>query len=100
MRLFSSLNLLYHKKDKKSVISGNKTTTDNSSYLHLNAPWICIKNSDIMLKMTILKKVSDFFFEKDRWRERGEKGYQYVKTTFEMDTAILKHIDIYNSLIN
>jgi glycosyltransferase involved in cell wall biosynthesis len=40
-----------------------------------------------------------FLLEKDRWRERGEKGYQYVKTTFEMDTAIQKHIDIYEKLL-
>lgn len=40
-----------------------------------------------------------FLLENDRWRERGEKGYQYVKEAFEMDSAIKKHIDIYTQLM-
>ena len=38
--------------------------------------------------------------ENDRWRECGEKGYQYVKKTFEMNSAIKKHIDIYTRLMS
>lgn len=37
--------------------------------------------------------------EKDRWRECGEKGYQYVKETFEMNRAIQLHMDIYKKLL-
>ncbi|MDX9820090.1 MAG: glycosyltransferase family 4 protein [Desulfococcus multivorans] len=40
-----------------------------------------------------------FLLEDDRWRELGEKGYQYVKSTFEMDWAIRLHMDIYKKLI-
>lgn len=40
-----------------------------------------------------------FLLEKDRWRERGENGYLYVKDTFETDAAIKKHINIYTQLL-
>lgn len=41
-----------------------------------------------------------YLLENDRWREFGEKGYQYVKKTFEMNSAIKKHIDIYTQLLS
>ena len=37
--------------------------------------------------------------EDDRWRKRGERGYQYIKDTFELNKSIQKHIDIYRSLL-
>ena len=40
-----------------------------------------------------------FLLEKDRWRERGERGYQYVKKTFELNKSIQMHIDIYKELV-
>lgn len=39
-----------------------------------------------------------FLLENDRWRERGELGYQYVKETFELNKSIQMHIDIYKGL--
>lgn len=41
-----------------------------------------------------------FLLEKDRWRARGEKAYEYVKDTFEMEKAITMHMDIYKNLVN
>ena len=40
-----------------------------------------------------------FLLENDRWRERGELGYQYVKETFELNKSIQMHIDIYKELV-
>jgi glycosyltransferase involved in cell wall biosynthesis len=40
-----------------------------------------------------------FLLENDRWHARGEKGFQYVKNTFEMNMALQKHVDIYKRLL-
>jgi glycosyltransferase involved in cell wall biosynthesis len=40
-----------------------------------------------------------YLLENNRWRERGEKGRQYVNNTFEMNSAIKKHVDIYSRLV-
>jgi len=41
-----------------------------------------------------------YLLENDRWKKRGERGYQYVKNTFELNRAIEKHIKIYENLIS
>jgi glycosyltransferase involved in cell wall biosynthesis len=41
-----------------------------------------------------------YLLENDRWRERGKKGRQYVRNTFEMNSSIIKHIDIYTRLMS
>jgi glycosyltransferase involved in cell wall biosynthesis len=40
----------------------------------------------------------DFLLGSDRWRERGARGYEYVKKTHELDKVIDQHIDIYTAL--
>jgi glycosyltransferase involved in cell wall biosynthesis len=42
----------------------------------------------------------EFLLENQRWKERGERGYEYVKETFEMGRAIEKHIAIYQEVLN
>jgi glycosyltransferase involved in cell wall biosynthesis len=37
--------------------------------------------------------------EEDRWKERGMRGQEYVKKTFESDRAIERHIAVYESLL-
>lgn len=34
------------------------------------------------------------------WKEKGEKGYKYVKQVHEMKNVINQHIDIYNKLLS
>jgi glycosyltransferase involved in cell wall biosynthesis len=41
----------------------------------------------------------DFLLENQRWREQGERGYQYVKETFEVDWAIDQHIAVYKQIL-
>lgn len=41
-----------------------------------------------------------FLITNDRWREQGEKGYEYVKETFETDLAIDQHISVYNQVLH
>jgi len=42
----------------------------------------------------------DYLLSEDNWREKGELGYDYVKNNFELNSAIDKHIDIYNKILN
>jgi glycosyltransferase involved in cell wall biosynthesis len=36
----------------------------------------------------------------DLWKEKGEKGFQYVKQVHEMDNVIDQYIDIYNKMLS
>ena len=40
-----------------------------------------------------------FLLEDERWKERGEKGYEYVKQVHELNKAIEQHIQIYKKLV-
>jgi len=48
----------------------------------------------------------DFFtglknlLEGSQWKEKGEKGFKYVKEVHELDKVIRQHIDIYNRLLS
>lgn len=39
-----------------------------------------------------------FLLEKDKWRERGERGYEYVKETHELKKVVDEHIAIYRDI--
>ena len=39
-----------------------------------------------------------FLLEGDRWRALGERGYEYVRTTHEFDTAMDRHLRIFEQL--
>ena len=41
-----------------------------------------------------------YLLENNRWKAFGEKGYAYIKDTFELDKSISRHIQIYKDLIN
>lgn len=41
-----------------------------------------------------------FLLENDHWRARGERGYEYVKSVFEMDRAMDQHVAIYRKLLD
>ena len=41
-----------------------------------------------------------YLLTENRWREKGELGYDYVKNNFELNSAIDKHLDIYNKILN
>ena len=40
-----------------------------------------------------------FLLDKDRWKERGEIGYRYVKETFETNHAMKLHMEAYKKLL-
>ena len=40
-----------------------------------------------------------FLLENDRWRDLGEKGYQYVKDTHSYVKVIDKHIQAYQEIL-
>ena len=42
----------------------------------------------------------EFLLEQNRWLEKGYKGYEYVKETFEMNQAIDKHISAYEQILS
>ena len=42
----------------------------------------------------------EFLLRDERWKERGEGGYEYIKETFEMTKAIDKHIGVYEEVLN
>ncbi|MHA2009784.1 MAG: glycosyltransferase family 4 protein [Candidatus Hodarchaeales archaeon] len=42
----------------------------------------------------------EFLLERDRWKKRGEKGYEYVSKIFELNHTIDQHIDEYNKVLN
>jgi glycosyltransferase involved in cell wall biosynthesis len=46
------------------------------------------------------EKGIQFLLKNDRWKDRGEKGYQYIKNTFEINRAMENHINIYKDIIN
>jgi glycosyltransferase involved in cell wall biosynthesis len=41
-----------------------------------------------------------FLLKDQRWKERGERGYEYVKETFEINRATNQHIAIYDKVLN
>jgi glycosyltransferase involved in cell wall biosynthesis len=41
----------------------------------------------------------EYLVKDNRWEELGEKGFQYVKDTFENNKVIDEHIKIYNNLL-
>jgi glycosyltransferase involved in cell wall biosynthesis len=41
----------------------------------------------------------EYLLEKDRWKELGERGYEYVKNTFEYDKVINEHMKIYDEIL-
>jgi glycosyltransferase involved in cell wall biosynthesis len=41
-----------------------------------------------------------YLLDNNRWKAQGEKGYAYIKDTFELDKSISRHIQIYKDLIN
>lgn len=41
----------------------------------------------------------DFLLEGNRWRERGMRGYEYVKETFELNKAIDNHLTAYHEIL-
>lgn len=45
------------------------------------------------------KEGLDFLLEQNRWVEKGFKGYEYVKETFELNKAVDKHIHIYEQML-
>ena len=42
----------------------------------------------------------EFLLKDERWKERGEYGYEYIKETFEMTKAINRHIDAYEQVLS
>ncbi len=45
------------------------------------------------------KEGLDFLLEQNRWVEKGFKGYEYVKETFELNKAVDKHIHVYEQML-
>lgn len=41
-----------------------------------------------------------FLLRKDRWRERGMKGYRYVRNLFSIEKAMEKHLQVYQNLLD
>jgi glycosyltransferase involved in cell wall biosynthesis len=41
----------------------------------------------------------EWLLENNRWRQRGEAGYQYVINVFDQKKVVEKHISIYNDLM-
>lgn len=42
----------------------------------------------------------EFLLKDNRWKEKGEKGFKYVKQVHEMDHVIDQHIDIYDKMLS
>jgi len=40
----------------------------------------------------------EYLLETDRWREKGQRGYKYVSSTFSLTASLDKHIDIYRHI--
>jgi hypothetical protein len=40
-----------------------------------------------------------WLLERDRWRERGIRGYAHVRDTFELHRAVDDHIAVYDELV-
>ena len=41
----------------------------------------------------------DFLLSEQKWQEKGQQGYKYVKNNFELNLAIDKHINLYNEIL-
>jgi len=41
----------------------------------------------------------EYLLENDRWKERGERGFEYVKETNELNKVIERRIEVYESLL-
>jgi len=41
----------------------------------------------------------EFLLENNRWKERGEKGYEYVKNTHEFSRVIDQHLRVYEEVL-
>lgn len=41
----------------------------------------------------------EFLLESNRWQEQGEKGYEYVRKTHELNAVIDKHIAVYQGFV-
>jgi glycosyltransferase involved in cell wall biosynthesis len=41
-----------------------------------------------------------FLLEDNRWKQLGEKGYNYVNEFFSLDKAIERHLNVYYSMID
>jgi glycosyltransferase involved in cell wall biosynthesis len=41
-----------------------------------------------------------FLLQDNRWKELGQKGYNYVNEFFSLDKAIERHINVYQGLLN
>ena len=41
----------------------------------------------------------NYLLENRRWAKLGERGYHYVKGTFETSTAIDQHLEVYDALL-
>jgi glycosyltransferase involved in cell wall biosynthesis len=41
----------------------------------------------------------NWLLENDRWRECGEKGYAFVQKTFDVESAIQRHLEIYEKIL-
>jgi glycosyltransferase involved in cell wall biosynthesis len=41
----------------------------------------------------------NWLLENNRWQEKGEMGYRYIREKFQMDQVIQKHIDIYKDIL-
>jgi hypothetical protein len=40
-----------------------------------------------------------WLLERDRWRERGTRGYAHVRDTFELRQAVDQHLAVYDELV-
>jgi glycosyltransferase involved in cell wall biosynthesis len=40
-----------------------------------------------------------WLLERDRWRERGTRGYAHVRDTFELHRAVDRHLEVYQELV-
>lgn len=57
------------------------------------------ENYGYFAENTSLADGLQWLLENNRWKERGEEGWSYVKDTFETNKAIDKHIQIYQELM-
>lgn len=39
-----------------------------------------------------------FLLSSDKWKEKGQKGFEYVKNIYNQEAAIKKHVDVYDFL--
>ncbi len=52
----------------------------------------CVKDDDFA-------KGLEFLLGDERWKERGNFGYEYIKKTFELNRTIDQHIEVYEHLL-